>query len=352
MKDTAKYRRLISAIVPARNEEAVIAECVGSLVQQQEIAEILVIDDQSQDRTAEIVRELTKKYARVRLIESAQLPFGWVGKNHAVSLGAREAKGGWLLFTDADVLHEKKSGAKALALARQHNVSLVSFSPTQITEAWYEKALIPVVFCRLGRKFSFDDINNPESSAAAANGQFLMISREAYEAVGGHVAIAGEVLEDVALARRVKEAGFPIWFSSGIGIVSVRMYRSFGQMWQGWKKNLYRLMGADFPSIATEIALALLPLLLLAALVSGAWWSRHDWHLGVLTALTSLGIWLWLYGRELKRNQFVSGLIWYGIPGKLLYAALLLASYLSHRKGVLAWKGREYPVGTSAASKR
>jgi cellulose synthase/poly-beta-1,6-N-acetylglucosamine synthase-like glycosyltransferase len=352
MKGTAKNRRFISAIVPARNEEAVIAECVASLAQQSEIEEILVVNDQSQDSTGEIVRELMKKCSRVRLIESAQLPFGWVGKNHAVSMGAREAKRGWLLFTDADVLHEKKSGAKALALARQHNASLISFSPAQITETWYEKALIPVVYGRLGGKFSFDDVNDPESNAAAANGQFLMINREAYEVVGGHASIAGEVLEDIALAKRVKEAGFPIWFASGKGIVSVRMYRSFGAMWQGWKKNLYRLMGGNFASVATEIAFAILPILLLVALVIGVWWSRHDWHLGVLTALIGLGIWLWFYNQELRRNQYASGLIWYGITGKLLFAAVLFASFLSHRKGVLAWKGREYPVGTSAASKR
>ena len=352
MKDAARLRRFISAVVPARNEEAVIADCVLSLNQQQEIAEILVVNDQSQDQTAGIVGELTKKHPRVRLIESAQLPFGWVGKNHAVSLGAREAKSAWLLFTDADVLHEKKSGAKALTLARQHNASLVSFSPAQITETWYEKALIPVVYCRLGRKFSFDEVNDPENEAAAANGQFLMVSREAYDAVGGHSSIAGEVLEDVALAKRVKDAGFLIWFANGKGMVSVRMYRSFSAMWQGWRKNLYRLVGGTISSVATEIAFAILPILLLVVLVTGLWWTRHDWHLGVLTALLGLGIWLWSYSRELQRNQYASGLIWYGIPGKLLYAAVLFASLLSHRKGVLTWKGREYPAGTSAASKR
>lgn len=352
MKDTAKHRRLISAIVPARDEEAVIAACVVSLAQQPEIAEILVVNDQSRDHTGDIVRELANKFPQVRLMESLQLPFGWVGKNYAVCQGAREAKHGWLLFTDADVLHHKRSGAKALAIARQHDASLVSFSPEQITETWYEKALIPVVYCRLGGKFSYDEVNNPESDAAAANGQFLMISRDAYDAVGGHASISGEVLEDVALAKRVKEAGFRIWFGSGIGAARVRMYRSFAAMWQGWKKNLYRLMGGQVDAVAGEIALAIGPIVLLVALVATLWWSQHDWHLAVLTALIGFGIWHWFYSRELRRNQFVTGLTWYGIPGKLLYAAALFDSFRNHRKGVLAWKGREYPVGTSAASKR
>ncbi|MGB2629561.1 MAG: glycosyltransferase family 2 protein [Candidatus Acidiferrum sp.] len=352
MKNTAKTQRLITAIVPARNEETAIAGCVNSLIHQQEIAEILVVNDHSEDRTAEIVREIAKQHPRVRLIESLQLPFGWVGKNHAVWLGAHEAKGGWLLFTDADVVHEKKSGAKALALARQHNASLVSFSPAQITETWYEKALIPVVYCRLASKFCFDDVNDPDNKVAAANGQFLLISRSVYDTVGGHSAVSGEVLEDVALAMRVKEAGFPIWFASGRGIVSVRMYREFGAMWQGWKKNLYRLMGGNFATISGEMVIAALPLVLLIAMVAGVWWWRHDWHLGILTSLIALGIWFGLYSRELERNHFASNLTWYGIPGKLLYVAVLFASFLSYRKGVLAWKGREYPVGTSGASKR
>jgi hypothetical protein len=160
------------------------------------------------------------------------------------------------------------------------------------------------------------------------------------------------VLEDVALAKRVKDAGFRIWFGSGIGAARVRMYRSFAAMWQGWKKNLYRLMGGQLNLVAAEIALAIGPIVLLVALVATLWLSQHDWHLAVLTALIGLGIWHWFYSRELRRKQFVTSLTWYGIPGKLLYAAALFDSFLSHRKGVLAWKGREYPVGTSTASKR
>jgi len=96
---------------------------------------------------------------------------------------------------------------------------------------------------RLARRFSYENVNDPSSTAAAANGQFLMMRRDLYDAIGGHSAVAGEVLEDVALAMRVKAAGHRISFGSGKGIVHVRMYRSFQAMWQGWKKNLYRLMG-------------------------------------------------------------------------------------------------------------
>ena len=118
----------ISAIVPARNEEAVIAACVESLAQQEEIGEIVVVNDQSTDRTAEIVRGLAAKYSRVKMIEVAELPAGWVGKNYAVWLGAREAKGEWLLFTDADAVHEKDAAARAMAIVRERGAALASFS--------------------------------------------------------------------------------------------------------------------------------------------------------------------------------------------------------------------------------
>jgi Glycosyl transferase family 21 len=239
-----------------------------------------------------------------------------------------------------------------LQIAGEQNASLISFSPEQITETWYEKALIPVVYCRLASNFAFDDVNNPKKEAAAANGQFLMVSRDAYNAVGGHAAIAGEVLEDVALAKRVKSCGYRIWFGSGKGIVRVRMYRRCPAMWEGWKKNLYRLMGAQSGVIAAEIVNAVVPLLLLSFVVALLWIGSGNWRVGLLSAVVAVGMWHWMYVIELTRNQYSGKLLWYGIPGKLLYAAVLWASYRSHQKGRLIWKGREYPVGTSAASKR
>jgi len=340
----------ISAIVPARNEEATITGCVESLAQQPVILEILVVNDQSTDRTAEMARALMLNYRQLRLLKTNELPVGWVGKNNAVWLGACEAKSQWLLFTDADVLHERNSVAKALEISAQWNAAMVSFSPEQVMERWYEKALIPYVYCQLGKQFSFEDVNNPQKPAAAANGQFLLIRRDAYEAVGGHASVAGDVLEDVALAKRVKQAGYRIWFGSGKGIVRARMYRSFPAMWEGWKKNLYRLVGGRKEALGKGIATAVVPLVatLIAAATVGGYTNSVLNAIAVL-AVGALGISV-AYGRELKRNQFATRLTWYGIPGRLLYAAVLWASYRSHRKGKLEWKGRAYPVGGADAS--
>src|ERR1700741_1299744 len=119
----------ISAIVPARNEEQVIGACVESLGRQAEIQEILVVNDQSADRTAAIVRECMHQLPQLRLVETKELPAGWVGKNNAAWLGAQEAKGEWLLFTDADAVHNNDSANRAMAIAEEENAVMVSFSP-------------------------------------------------------------------------------------------------------------------------------------------------------------------------------------------------------------------------------
>jgi glycosyltransferase involved in cell wall biosynthesis len=351
MTSPAQPTPSISAIVPARNEQEVIAACLESLIEQKEVTEIIVVNDQSTDETAEIVRELQVRHERVKLIEVPELPQGWVGKNHAVWLGARVAKGEWLLFTDADAVLEKHAAAKALEIASARNAVLVSFSPEQVMESWYEKALIPYVYCRLARKFSYEQVNDPEKATAAANGQFLLIRRNVYESVGSHASVAGEVLEDVALAKKVKSAGYRIRFGSGKGIVRVRMYRSFGAMWQGWRKNLYKLMGQNNEAMAQEMVTALVPLLAALAATSIVWGFTDS----AMTALVTLGVGMLViylaYDGELERNEFPARLVWYGIQGRLLYAMVLGASYRSHIRGKLEWKGRTYPLGTPGASK-
>jgi glycosyltransferase involved in cell wall biosynthesis len=341
----------VSAIVPARNEQAVIGSCVKSLAVQREICEILVVNDQSTDATAEIAGDLAKSVPKLRVLETKELPPGWVGKNNAVWLGAREAKGEWLLFTDADTVHNKNSAAKALEIAQEHNAVMISFSPEQMMETWYEKSLIPYIYCRLGSKFSFAEINDPEKPAAGANGQFLLVRADVYGAVGGHASVASDVLEDVAMAQRVKDAGYRIWFGSGRGMVRVRMYRTFAAMWQGWKKNVYPLMGNSSAAAGKEFVRAVVPVFitLMAAASVRRIAGSVPAALGILVAgFSAISL---AYGGILRRNQFSPGLAWYGIPGRLLFAGVLWASYRSHRRGKLEWKGREYPVGTSDASK-
>ena len=330
----------ISAIVPARNEEATIARAVTSLAEQPEIAEILVVNDQSTDCTAAILDALVARGLNLRLLQTEELPAGWVGKNYAVSLGAAQATGEWLLFTDADAVHLPGSAARALADAAASGAALVSYSPEQEMRAWWERALIPFVYCRLAQRFSFCEVSDPDSPAAAANGQYLLIRRDAYEAIGGHRGVSGEVLEDVALARRAKQAGFRLWFAPGQGIARVRMYPSFAGMWQGWTKNLYPLLGGSARAVARELLVVVpwvpLVLLLLAP---------------VHRVLAVLGLMLLagrhvVYAAVLRRNRFPVSSILYYVAAVALYSAALVGSAWRYARGTVVWKGREYPVGT------
>jgi len=351
MHHSTKNTGRVSAIVPARNEETVIAECVKSLIPQGEIAEILVINDQSSDRTAEIVRGLATECPKVRLLKTAELPAGWMGKNNAVWIGANQARGEWLLFTDADAVHMGDSAATALQIARREDAVLVSFSPEQALGSWYEKATIPYIYTRLASRFRYDEVNDPKCAAAAANGQFILIRRDVYESVDGHASVASNVLEDVALAGRVKGAGRRIWFGSGKGAVRVRMYRSFAAMREGWNKNLYTLMGGTAEAVKSEMARALLPMML-AIMTAMAVWVVTGSSIFSLAMLAAglLGL-LSGYALELQRNGYSPALAIYGIPGRIVFAALLWSSYENHRNGLLAWKGRAYPADTPDASK-
>lgn len=328
----------ITAIVPARNEEATIAACVKSLALQPEIAEILVVDDQSDDGTATVVRNLTGDIPQLRLLATRQPPPGWIGKNNAAATGAREARGEWLLFVDADAELLVGAAARALELAKENKVALVSFSPEQLTGAWYEKALIPFVYYRLAKHFSYEAVNNPQSRIAAANGQFLTIRRDVYEAVGGHAAVAEDILEDVALAKLVKGAGHRLWFGSGLGMVRVRMYRSFAAMWSGWKKNLYMLVGGQPKAFFREV-LSAMPWIPFILIVIGLKYP--------LPLIAGLGLLLARqaeYGFSLSRNRYPPNFIFYYVPGVILYGSVLWASYRAYTSGVVQWKGREVAV--------
>ena len=333
----------VTAIVPARNEEDVIAACVRSLAQQWEIAEILVVNDQSTDGTLDALRQLAAEVPHLRVLETQEVPPGWVGKNNAVWIGASQAKSPWLLFTDADAELAPAGVTRALQVAQETAAALVSFSPEQLAETWYEKSLIPFVYCRLAKHFSFEAVNDPSSPAAAANGQFLMIRRDAYDAIGGHASVAGEVLEDVALAKRAKAAGYRLWFGPGKGIVRTRMYRSFDAMWEGWKKNLYLLSGGTLRAVLVEI-FAAVPWIPLLLLVVGL-----KLPLAFIAALGLLMARHAAYGRELTSNQFRPSYILYYVPAALLYGGVLWASYRAHAKGQVEWKGRQVSVGVPGA---
>ena len=339
----------VSVIVPARNEEANIARVVRSLAPQQGVREILVVDDRSQDRTAEILKDLKAKIPALQVIETDTLPEGWTGKSYAAATGARVASGAWLLFTYADTEHLPGSLAVLLERAEREGVDLLSLSPGQSTRTVWEKAVIPLIYTHLARLYRFEDVSDPASPAAAANGQYVLIRRAVYDRVGGHEAVRGAILEDVELARRVKSAGGQLLFLPGAEWVSTRMYGSFSAMWQGWTKNLYLLYGRNVTHMLGALAelwlldlapaLAFVALALAWAMGAGDLWT-------VLAALTFFFLAMlrqWNYGQALGRIGFDPRLARYQAPGAAIFSFLLLNSVRAYRwGGKIEWKGRLY----------
>ncbi|MGB6330474.1 MAG: glycosyltransferase family 2 protein [Candidatus Sulfotelmatobacter sp.] len=334
----ASVRPVVSVIVPARNEEASLGACLQSLVVQGGVAlEIIVVDDHSTDRTREIALSFSNR--QVRVIEAGPLSAGWTGKNNAVTAGSRAATGEWLLFTDADTIHLPASLARSLEEAQRQGASLLSYSPEQIVKSFWEKAIMPVVFAELAASFRPSQVSDPNSPAAAANGQYILITREAYDAVGGHAAVAATLLEDVALARAVKQSGRKIFFRFAADAVQTRMYRSFAQLREGWTKNLALL----FPAPTRLAALRTIEFVLIAAsgaiAVSAA--LHRSWKSAAVAGV--LGVILYMFFlKRIRRAHFswdANLLAFFGLP---LFSYLLLRSKSAHATGTVAWKGRQY----------
>ncbi len=336
--DTVARQPAVSVIVPARNEEACLGACLQSLTAQSGGPfEIIVVDDHSTDRTRQIASSFSAEH--VRVIDAPALPAGWTGKNNAVTAGSKSARGEWLLFTDADTIHLSGSLARALEEAKRCGAALLSYSPEQVVKSFWEQAVMPVIFAELAASYRPSRVSDPNSSAAAANGQYILITREAYDAVGGHAAIAGNLLEDVALARAVKRSGRKIFFRYGGDAVRTRMYRNFSHLREGWTKNLALL----FPSPLRLAALRALEFVLIVAsfAISIASTMRGRSRPALVAAALAAVLYTFFLKR-IRRAHFswdANVLALFGLP---LFSYLLLRSKIAYAKGKVPWKGREY----------
>jgi len=266
----------LSVLVPARNEERSIAECVRSLLAQSyRPLEVLVLDDGSTDTTGEILAQLEREHPELRVLHGTPPPEGWLGKNWACAQLAAQATGEWLLFTDADTAHEPDGLLSALAWAEGADVEFFSGVPQLELGSFLERAVVP-----MAPFLYFTTLPNPliartrAPSLSAANGQYLWCQRRVYAAIGGHGAVRGEIVEDVQLARLAKRRGYRVGLAGAASVVRCRMYRSSREVIDGFSKNLFPGLGYSVPGTllfaAAMLALFVLPLLFVAvALVRG-----------------------------------------------------------------------------------
>jgi glycosyltransferase involved in cell wall biosynthesis len=340
----------LTVVVPARNEQDCLGACLASLVAQSEEIfelgrdwELVVVDDHSTDRTAEIARG----FAGVTVLQAGALTKGWTGKANAIWTAARKARGKWLLFTDADTVHEPGSLRRAIHEAERHKVGVLSYSPRQMVSGLAQRSLMPLVFCELALAYPPSKVSDANTRIAAANGQFLLVEREAYRRLGGHPSVADKVLEDVELAFMAKRRRVGLRFRYADDAVATRMYRTTAAMIEGWTKNLALLFNNAL-ALAVWRALDIVLLVGLPVLTAELWNARFAAHslewlgAGWVLALLWVRTLVRFYARVAKSNfSFLDcALAPLGLP---LFVVLLYRSWFQHRilKRV-SWKGREY----------
>ena len=280
-------------------------------------------------------------------MQAGKLPPDWTGKANAVWTAARHARGRWLLFTDADTVHEPGDLRRAIHEAERHKAGMLSYSPRQIVGGFAQRSLMPLIFSELALAYPPAKVSDPAQRVAAANGQFLLVEREAYRRLGGHPSVADKVLEDVELAFLAKRRKVGLRFRYADDAVAARMYRSTGAMIEGWTKNL-KLLFDNALLLAFWRALDLVLLFGLPILAYKLWNARLDAHAlewlgaGWILALLWLRTLFRFYTRVAKSNfPFVDcALAPLGLP---LFVFLLYRSWFQHQilKRV-SWKGRSY----------
>ena len=343
----------LSVIIPARNEAANLPACLASLLAQDDAGfalgsdwELIVVDDDSTDGTKAIALEAAAGRAGMRVLEAPPLELratqrAFTGKTNACWAGAQNARGRWLLFTDADTVHESGDLVRAMHEAKKHNASLLSYSPRQVVHGFWQRALMPLIFSELASVYQPAEVNDPAKRVAAANGQFLLAEREAYFAVGGHRMVGRSVLEDVDLAYNIKRSKRNLWFRYAPDALSTRMYRGFGDMFEGWTKNLALLFPHALVLAAwrlLDIVLLLLPVLLFL------YPHLVLWQQGAILVLWLRNLWRF-YSRVARSNfGFVDCAISvFALP---LFILLLVRSWMNHKVfHQVGWKGRVYRSG-------
>ena len=335
----------VSVLIPARNEETNIETCLKSL-QKQDYPnfEILVLDDNSTDSTADIVRRIATTDSRIQLIRGEQLPEGWAGKPFACQQLAERANGSWLMFVDADTIHASHMIRSVLALALELDTSLLSGFPRQLAVSLPQKVGIPVLYFIIMSWLPLwwtQRSKKPKPSLAI--GQFLLFRKEEYWQIGGHKAVKDKILEDVWLGVEINRHGGRHVAINLSSLVWCNMYRNVGAMWEGFVKWMYSVSALS-PAALVGLMIAgyfffLAPfywlcndLFLLAA--------PADWRFVVIFQIAIIIFMRWLVDSYFK-EPIVSAIL-HPLGFSFLFASALYAgSRQVIGKGV-QWKDRLY----------
>ncbi len=336
---------LISVCVPARNEERSVGTCVTSLLRQDyPNFEVIVVDDNSTDGTAEILNSLQKQFPQLTVIPGKPLPENWLGKPHALDQAYRIAKGELLLFTDADPEFESFALRTAVYYLKSRNCDVLTLMPGAQFGSFWERTVQPVIFGFIGALSRFKGINDPESNESMGIGAFLLFKRKVYEALGGHERVRQEVVEDLALSKAVKKDGFNLMIADGKEVVSIRMYYSLQEIWEGWRKNLFfalkKSVFKTFYYIGYMLGFMVTPYLVVIGNLIG---EIHFIGLGL--SCVSLGmVWVTCAGLCWHLRLPMINLFLFPLGTLVVSAIMINSMYQTLFKGITEWRGRSYSV--------
>jgi chlorobactene glucosyltransferase len=343
--------RLVSVIIPARNEAETIETVLRSVLRSAYAPlEVIVVDDRSSDDTARLAEAIAREDERVRVVRGAELPPGWFGKPWACWQGYRAARGDLLVFTDADTTHERGLLGHAVGALEGERADLLTLASRQQCETLWERLVMPQIWVLLGFRYKPARVNgSTRPRDVIANGQFIMLPRAAYEAIGTHAAVRSAVAEDLALAQTLVRSGRRLRFIHAEPLISTRMYRSLGHLIEGWSKNIYLGGRASFPD--EPVRRALVPLILSAAMLF--WLVPPLAGLAALAGLVAAGPWVpaaialsALFWMLISLGMQIPPLYGLGYPLGAAVGLYIVLRSVGRGARKVEWKGRVYDVRT------
>lgn len=350
---TASIRKanlLVSILVPARNEERNIEECIRALLNQSyDKTEILTLDDHSSDETPIIVRNIEKTNGNVTLMTGKELPPGWTGKNWACHQLAEAATGDLLLFVDADTFLDEETLQDAVAALEEENADLLSLLPTRTPSSWLDASIFLVIDWAVHSWLPFGIAHNVRLPFVSVSfGQFMLFRRAGYESIGGYEAIRENVVDDVELGRRIKAAGLKWRLYDASGRLITRMYTTSAEALTGLGKNIFRFFGRSIAKFTLTwliaMILALAPILLVlgsaSSLLSTSVTELHisSWATGLASFVVA-----GMFGTWFAANLRFGHPVWktFLFPFVIIVTLQVgLWSMIQTIRGRTSWKGR------------
>jgi chlorobactene glucosyltransferase len=340
----------LTVIVPARNEADNIGRCVCSLLAQDYPAQrlnVIVVDDRSTDGTAAIVRRIVADHPQLSLVPSPPLPPRWTGKSHACWIGARAAapESEWLCFVDADVWGESALLSSAVRAAIDRKLDLLSLTPRQHLKSFAERLILPCGLILLSFVQDLRQAQARASTQVTATGQFFLVRRVSYDAVGGHAAVSSDICEDLEFARLLKQSGRTVLLMDGEDAVSTRMYTGWRSLWPGLAKNLIDTLGGRSATLTiAAVAMTLAWAAVAIPMQDAAAGLNHvpDAWAALIPALLASAA---AFGLHIAAARHFRIPLYYGLLFPLGYtvgAVMALDSVRRRLSGRVTWKGRTY----------